>query len=102
MSMRATITPTSPPNESPPSQHHFYPIQHHMKMQLSNKHPFNQWQQSQGGSGGLQQTQRFVPQPVPIKPSCFARSGMNEHSQSDHRQEGMIGSKASDPRGQKR
>ncbi|XP_041949709.1 uncharacterized protein LOC121709994 isoform X2 [Alosa sapidissima] len=96
MSMRATITPTSPPNASPPSQHHFHPIQHHMKMQPSNTHPLTHWQQSQGGSGP-QQTQRFVHQPAPVKPHRYLQSGtiMNEHTQSEHRDKAMVGNAGS-------
>ncbi|KAL2095307.1 hypothetical protein ACEWY4_010026 [Coilia grayii] len=87
MSMRATITPTTPPNASPPSQRHFCPIQHHMVMQPSNRH-----QQSQGGAAASpQETRRLVHQPSPVKPRRHGRSSMaiNKHALSKHRGESV-------------
>ncbi|XP_031428244.1 uncharacterized protein LOC116221517 isoform X2 [Clupea harengus] len=102
MSMRATITPTSPPNASPPSQHYFYPIQHHMKKQPSNRHRLSQHQKSQGGSS-QQQTQRLVHQPSPVRPSPYASSCMvqMERSQSQRREEAVVANKESNSGGLK-
>ncbi|XP_063060273.1 uncharacterized protein LOC134453324 [Engraulis encrasicolus] len=97
VSMRATITPSSPPKLSPPSQHHFCPIQHHATMPPSSWHQLSHY----GVSSSTQNTEtRLIHHPSPIKPRRYKPSETHHHAPSKNTVESVMENNPEEPKSQ--